>query len=91
MQNAIELILWLMVPSLVLINANSLPLIELFFRHMNYSEVATVNTAHALYAYSFWHSRLRSYQSPNFLLLRRGTHRLRNDGDHFLHRDYSLR
>jgi len=53
LEKALELILWMMVPCCVYLQANSVELVGLLFERGKFSHFDTTQTAAALYAYSF--------------------------------------
>jgi len=53
LENALEFILWVMVPCCVFLQVNSIELVELLFERGKFSHNDTLQTASALYAYSF--------------------------------------
>ncbi len=53
LQGAIELVLWLMIPSLVFLACNATPIIRILYEHGQFQLHDTEQTAKALFAYSF--------------------------------------
>jgi putative peptidoglycan lipid II flippase len=53
LQSALELVLWLMVPCMLILICNSLPMIRLLFQHARFTSEDATATAVALSAYSY--------------------------------------
>lgn len=53
LQNAVELILWLMAPCMVFLLLNHLPAVQLLFQHGRFDQASAYATSSALFAYSF--------------------------------------
>ena len=53
LQSALELVLWLMVPCLIFLCLDSIPIIQLIYQYGKFNAFDTAKTAEALYAYSF--------------------------------------